>query len=55
MPHIKRKNRFETPEWALQLLEEFAKLKKDVHWMRYTVYFIVLPLLLAILAQVLSS
>jgi len=55
MPHIKRRNRSETPEWALRLLEELAKLKKDVQWMRYTIYFIVLPLLFAILAKVLSS
>jgi len=49
------KDKPDRPYWVTELLFEIGRLKRDVYWLRVTVYFVILPLLFTILAKLLSS
>jgi len=43
------------PYWVAELLVQLGSLKRDIYWLKLTVYFVILPLLLTILGKLLSS
>jgi len=43
------------PYWVTELLVQIGKIKRDIYWLKLTVYFVILPLLFTILAKLLSS